>query len=1322
MTELLVALASLLGLATTRPADIYPDTGTLDIFGTSGWCVSAGENVRAVYDFDTNELLGADGIERVQGESREALFRRFEKRVAEFEKNLGITFERGVYKPWTDGKFPWDHATFKGRGGEMYVNCHYLEMLGMGQVQWGVRKEPKTEARPDPFGAAYRALWSDALNAEIDARIEKYRKADGVFPLQGPAAGARVTVEQVSSEFQIGCNIFNFDQLGDARQNAEYRAAFMEGGLFNAATVPFYWKNLEPEKGKARYCAGPEENPDYWKVPDKTDNAWRRPAIEPVLDFCEANGVSVHGHVLIYPAHHPKWVNVDDLGARMKLYEDHIAEIAARYRDRIPQWDIVNESVDRASTSKAPHDRLPWCKIPQPPDYTFACFKAAARSFPQDVKLCINDAYTGPSDDGRYPAFTRQLLGRGAKIDVIGSQMHIFSDQAAVEVASGATTFPNCISWKPADQIAVLRQYDRLEKPVHISEVTIPAPVSLLPRDEAEALQARLLRDNYRLWFSWPSVYRISYWNMVDSVGGEILESGFFRRDMSKKPVYETLHRLVHEEWRTRTEATADAQGVVRFRGFKGKYRLSWTDGKGVRRVQFVTLADREEKFVTPAAEPPRPGAVAVFRKRLPKSRKRIARVELRLVPLGVFALRVDGENISTGDFMPGGYTHPVREKHRFTYDLTSVVRRGGANDFEIDVAGSWWCDKVARRNNSPGTVPALGGEIVYTFDDGTLVRAPIDRTWQGGWSRRHTFATVYDGEDYDAGGGEPDFGPVKETAEFVGNVVPRRGGVSVLRTDLARKPVGLQFPVLLKAGETLTLDFGQNHAGVPEFAWCAKKGVKVTVRTAEMLNDEGGAARGNDGPAGTLYRKNLRSARSEMRYTFGDEPADRASAYYRPTFSYFGYRYASVVADGDLVLRGVRSLPATNVEEGDETGAVETGDARLNRFVQNCRWSMLSNFLSIPTDCPQRDERIGWAADTQVFAPAALYLADLQPLLSKYCRDLSLSQMSKGAFPPIAPYWNFEDGALDHFGAAEGWADAGVQIPHALWLFKGDRRTPAENWAAMERYMELLAQNRGHDWHRYGDWLSFDSNEEDVRRYISLCYWARDARAMKEMALDLGKPDRAEFYAMTEREVQDVLRATTAPDVPSCAAHAVFAGLTVPKEKIVPPTGRLTTGFLGAACILDSLSAMGGTKEAYDLLLQRECPGWLYTVDQGGTTVWERWNSYTKADGFGDAAMNSFNHYAYGAVLRWIFSTAAGIVPDPKNPGFRHFHLRPQPDARLGHLTSVYRSGYGLIVSAWKYEGDKCAYQFEIPPNTTATLVLPDGRTDELGPGTHWR
>ena len=443
------------------------------------------------------------------------------------------------------------------------------------------------DAVPD----AYRAQWNDKVNAEIDARIEKWRKADGVFQVGAPS-GTNVKVEQVSHAFQFGSHIFNFDQLGRDDWNDEYKAVFTN--LWNAATVPFYWREMEPSEGAIRYGSGPRDGAAFWNsvgemsAKDKAQfTEYRRPAPDPILDFCEANGISPHGHVMIYPPFHPAWTtNGVDAAALAERYERRIQQLGMHYGDRLPQWDVVNESVDRSCTMAGPfHDKVCWSRpnMLVPDDYTFRSYKWAAGSFPRDVKFVINDSWRDI-----YVPFVQQLIDRGAKIDIVGIQMHIFRADQARKIAAGEPCLANGTSWAPEDQIAMLRKLDTLGRPIHLSEITIPASGD---SSEGLARQARLARDNYRLWFSWPSIYRITWWNMVDyTYHKESLASGLFTKDMEKKPVYYALDKLINYEWRTRLSVKADEQGRIFFRGFRGKYRLSWEDSAGEKHAKFVEV------------------------------------------------------------------------------------------------------------------------------------------------------------------------------------------------------------------------------------------------------------------------------------------------------------------------------------------------------------------------------------------------------------------------------------------------------------------------------------------------------------------------------------------------------------------------------------------------------------------------------------------------------------------------------------------------------------------------------------------------------------
>lgn len=440
---------------------------------------------------------------------------------------------------------------------------------------------------------AYRMQWNDKVNADIDARIEKYRKADSqVF---GFVPGTEVKVEQMTHFFQFGSHIFNLNQLGNDEWNSLYEATFTN--LWNAATLPFYWKNMEPTEGHIRYKGGARDTKEFWNSVSAMSSRekwekfveYRRVAPDVALEFCERHGLSAHGHVMIYGCElaHPAWTNAEgDKELLAARYERRIRQLGDHYGSRIAEWDVVNESVDRSCRIGGfVHDRVmhgnPNFIVPE--DYTYRCFKWAEEAFPSDVKFAINDSWREI-----YVPFSKQMIDRGAKVDVIGIQMHIFSAQEARDISNGKPCIANGTSWAPADQINMLTKLDSLGRPIHLSEITIPAVDDSLPEQEK---QARMIRDNYRLWFSWPSIYRITYWNLVDyTYHKEFLSSGLFTKDMKKKLAYHALDKLINHEWRTRLTAVADAQGKISFRGFRGRYRLAWKGADGSLVYKFIDV------------------------------------------------------------------------------------------------------------------------------------------------------------------------------------------------------------------------------------------------------------------------------------------------------------------------------------------------------------------------------------------------------------------------------------------------------------------------------------------------------------------------------------------------------------------------------------------------------------------------------------------------------------------------------------------------------------------------------------------------------------
>ena len=398
---------------------------------------------------------------------------------------------------------------------------------------------------------AYYKAWNDSLQNAIDSNIEKYRKGDAEVVLENVKPGSMVTVEQVSSDFLFGSNIFLFDQLDTPEKNQKYKDAF--GELFNAATIAFYWKTLEPEKGKIRFTAdSPYE--------------YRRPATDPVVEFCESKGISMKGHAIIYGIRswgHPTWMP-EDRKVMEKEFEKHIKDLADHYKGRIQDWDVVNECYDQANRGMMPDD------------YTFKSFKWAEKYFPAGVKFNTNecDMHWGPTK--RYTEIARNLIDRGARVDYAGVQMHIFNPREATQIAEG--TDDGRLS--PDRLWATMEELKNIERPIFISEVTVSAP-----EDTPKGLEIQkvLATNLYRLWFSHPSVAGITWWNLVDggAAPGEPSISGLFDKNMNKKPAYEALDQLINHDWRTNLTFKAPKDGKISWRGFKGNYKITYKDKKG---------------------------------------------------------------------------------------------------------------------------------------------------------------------------------------------------------------------------------------------------------------------------------------------------------------------------------------------------------------------------------------------------------------------------------------------------------------------------------------------------------------------------------------------------------------------------------------------------------------------------------------------------------------------------------------------------------------------------------------------------------------------
>lgn len=409
----------------------------------------------------------------------------------------------------------------------------------------------------------YWEQWNPEVQAKIDRDIDVNRRVHADLHFSSIKKNSDVQIEQIDHSFLFGGNIFLFGDLGSDERNKKYEDVF--GSLFNAATVPFYWKTLEPEKGKPRYEAG-------------SPYIYRRPAPDPVVAFCESKNINMNGHAIIYGLRlhgHPEWMP-ENRKAMETIFQHHVKDLARRYGGKVQRWDVVNESIDQANRGIMPDD------------YTYKAYKWAMRAFPETTQLNTNecDMHWGPPK--RYVEIVRDLTDRGIRIDNVGVQMHIFDPEESQQIADGRDKYLT-----PAQNYAVLDCLKETERPIHISEVTVSAPDSSI---RGSQIQAAIARNLYRLWFSYPEVMGITWWNVVDggAAKGEPSFSGLFYKDMTPKPVYDVLNHLINNEWKTTLQVKPDKDGHVTFRGFKGKYKVTWRDAQNKQQDYYLDLNENK--------------------------------------------------------------------------------------------------------------------------------------------------------------------------------------------------------------------------------------------------------------------------------------------------------------------------------------------------------------------------------------------------------------------------------------------------------------------------------------------------------------------------------------------------------------------------------------------------------------------------------------------------------------------------------------------------------------------------------------------------------
>lgn len=696
-------------------------------------------------------------------------------------------------------------------------------------------------------------------------------------------------------------------------------------------------------------------------------------------------------------------------------------------------------------------------------------------------------------------------------------------------------------------------------------------------------------------------------------------------------------------------------------------------------------------------------------------------RARLYISARGIFETEINGVRVGDDCFVPG-WTDYSKQNQYLTYDVTEALA-AGQNVIGIILADGWHNGRLkwgAHRRNWYGKDTSVIARLVVDTAAGTQVSIVTDPSWRAA-TGPILESDIYNGEKYDSRAELGDWSKPgydakdwleprvdsTETGRLVAKVIePVRRQETIKARSVNRAP-----------GGEWVFDFGQNLVGRAKIRMAAADGRTVTLRFAEMLN-----------PDGTLYVANLRTAEAVDRYTFSnDKPVE-----WEPRFTFHGFRYVGLSGvDGEPKPDWVEAVVLHT--DAPSAGDFSCSNELLNRLQANIVWGQKGNYLEVPTDCPQRDERLGWTGDAQVFVRTAAFNMNVSPFFEKWMADMRDAQQPDGQFPHYAP-------RLDETKSSPAWADAGVICPWVIYQQYGNTRILADNFESMRRwvdYQEQTSQQLIRPDHGFGDWLAIDApdagNAPTPKSLIGTAYFAHTAHILSEAAKVLGRDAEAKHYAGLSQQVKTAFNERfVQPDgrlkKETQTGYLLALGFDLLPEALRPAAVKaliadiesrdwhLSTGFVGTGLLMPVLSKAGRDDVAYRILMQESYPGWLYSIRQGATTMWERWNSYTHQNGFGPVGMNSFNHYAYGAVGEWMYAAIAGI--DAAAPGFRKILIHPRPGGGLTWAKGRLDSPYGVIASEWKLTGSRFSLKVTIPPNTTAIIRLPNGETHETGAG----
>jgi len=720
------------------------------------------------------------------------------------------------------------------------------------------------------------------------------------------------------------------------------------------------------------------------------------------------------------------------------------------------------------------------------------------------------------------------------------------------------------------------------------------------------------------------------------------------------------------------------------------------------------------------------------FRKEFLSART-IATARVYITSHGFYELQLNGKKVGDQVLTPGWTSYSKRLQYQ-VYDVTGMLLKGN-NAIGVVLGDGWYRGTLAWGNNWAIYGKKLGVlfQLKISYTDGTESVIVSDETWKASNDGAIRMNDIYNGETYDAtkkltgwnnpGYDDKNWQHVKTGYYNNSNLIASEG--SPVRKIQEIKPV----KIFRTPKGSLIADMGQNMVGWLRLKVSGKKGTVVTLRHAEVLDK-----------FGEFYTTNLRAAKCQLTYTL----AGTGEEVYEPRFTFMGFRYVEVTGfPSELTADNLTGVVVHS--DMPVTGTFECSNPLINQLQHNIQWGQKGNFVDVPTDCPQRDERLGWTGDAQAFCRTAAYNMDVSSFFTKWLKDIAADQKQGGEVPDVIPDILNKQGSTSAQPSA-GWGDVSVIAPWTMYTVYGDKNFLENQYKSMKAWVEYIRKKAGDsyiwkDGSKYGDWLFYhppvDNHTEPDgytdHNFIATAFFAYSASILAEAAKALGKTDDAKMYSDLFNKIKEVFINEYVTKAGRVGTNSQTSYVLALKFNLLPENLRskaaeflvndikdrdnhLSTGFLGTPYLCHVLSDNGYTDTAYDLLLQESYPSWLYPVKMGATTIWERWDGEKTDSTFEDPGMNSFNHYAYGAIGDWMYRVSAGI--ETMGPGYKHIIIQPHPAKKLTYSRASFESSYGTIGSGWEKKDGKVIIKVRIPANTSATIILPATVQDKVTEG----